>query len=340
MLVERLNAWPGLADVPGDGPVEEVAELPGGAQNLLFTVRRADGTELVLRRPGRYAGPEAAKPFQRESKVLTALAGTPVPHPRLYATCPDDSVIGAPFSILEKIDGFTPKGELPGPYAADPSWRRAMAFELVGGAAILAQVDHEAVGLGDLSRTDDWINRQIARYLKLLEGYREVAEYRAVESPLVKSVADWLQANQPGAWTPGIVHGDFQFANVMFADDAPRLTAIVDWEMASVGDPMIDLAWLLTAWREEGDPPGSDPYIQPWDGMPAGAELIEHWAGLTGRDVSDFRWFQVLACFRLAALLEGNFVRALAGRMDRTTGETMHTYSAWLWAKADLEMSR
>jgi len=265
-MLEQLNAWPGLAGLPGDGPIVAVDELPGGSQNLLFTLRRADGTELVLRRPGRYAGKEAAKPHQRETTVLTALARTDVPHPHLYASCADDELIGAPFSILEKISGFTPKGRLPQPYADDPGWRRTMAFELVGGAATLAKVDHEAIGLGGLSRTDDWINRQIARYLKLLEGYWEVPDYRAVESPLVKPVADWLQANQPGTWTPGIVHGDFQFANVMFADDAPRLTAIVDWEMASVGDPMIDLAWLLTAWREEGDPPGSDPYIQPWDG--------------------------------------------------------------------------
>src|SRR5687767_4890237 len=114
----RLNAWPGLADAPGDGPIESLTPLTGGAQNLLFALRRADGSELVLRRPGRYAGADAAKPFLRESKVLKALAGTSVPHPRLYASCPDDTVIGAPFSLLEKIDGFSPQGQLTGTYAS------------------------------------------------------------------------------------------------------------------------------------------------------------------------------------------------------------------------------
>ncbi|SEG85078.1 Predicted kinase, aminoglycoside phosphotransferase (APT) family [Thermomonospora echinospora] len=337
----RLNAWPQVADLPGEGPFESISPITGGAQNLLFSVRRADGTELVLRRPGRHAaGDGAAAPFARESRVLTALAGTSVPHPRLYASCLDDAVIGAPFSILEKIDGFMPRGRLPGAYATDPQWRRRLAFELVAGAATLAAVDPEKIGLGDLSKTEGWLDRQTPRYLRMLEGYREVPEYRDNESPSVGRVAEWLQANRPASGRLGIVHGDLQFANVMFAHDEPRLAAIVDWEMASLGDPLLDLAWILTAWREEGDPPGSAPQLQPWEDMPGRAELVAHYAELTGRDVSDFRWFQVLACFRLAALLEGSYVRALNGKMDRRMGEGLHTYAQWLWAKAEQEITR
>ncbi|MBA9005372.1 phosphotransferase family protein [Thermomonospora cellulosilytica] len=339
--LDRLNAWPHLAGLPGDGPFTAIAPITGGSQNLLFALTRADGTELVLRRPGRHAAGDAASAaFARESRVLTALAGTGVPHPRLYASCLDDTVIGAPFSIVAKVDGFTPRGRLPGGYAADPGWRRELALELVAGAAALAAVDPEAIGLGDLSRTEDWLNRQTPRYLRMLEGYRESAEYRASESPAVGPVADWLRANVPAHGRIGIVHGDLQFANVMFRRDEPRLAAIVDWEMAALGDPLVDLAWILTAWREEGDPPGSDPQLQPWDGMPSRAELVAHYAGLTGRDVSDFRWFQVLACFRLAALLEGGYFRALNGRMDRRIGEGLHGYAGWLWAKAEQEIER
>ncbi|MBE1535546.1 phosphotransferase family protein [Actinomadura algeriensis] len=336
----RLNAWPGLADVPGEGPVESLEPLKGGAQNLLFTMRRADGTELVLRRPGRHAGEEAVKPFARESRVLTALAGTPVPHPRLHASCLDARVIGAPFSVLEKIEGFMPRGDLPGGYGADPEWRRKLAFELVGGAASLAAVDPGAIGLGDLSRTDGWLDKQISRYLKMLHGYRETDGYTEHESPLVDVVAAWLEDNRPKTWHRGIVHGDLQFANVMFRHDAPELAAIVDWEMAAVGDPLLDLAWILTAWHEEGDPPGGDPQLRPWDGMPGRAELVGHWATLTGRDVADFRWFQVLACFRLAALLERSFVLALGGRTNRATGDGLHAYAGRLWAKAEQEIGR
>ena len=335
----RLNAWPGLADIPGTGPVESLTPLKGGAQNLLFILRRADGTELVLRRPGRHMREDTAASFARESRVLGALSGTDVPHPRLYASCADEAVIGAPFSILEKIVGFTPRGQLPGNYATDPAWRRTVSFELVSGAAKLAAVDPDAVGLTGLSKTENWIERQTPRYLKMLQGFRENEEYAKTESPLIEPVSEWLQAHPPKTAHIGIVHGDFQFANVMFEHDEPRLAGIVDWEMAALGDPLLDLAWILTAWREEGDPPGSKPQLEPWEGMPSRAELVAHYADLTGRDVSEFRWFQVLACFRLAALLEGGYVRGLNGKMDRTMGDGLHAYAGWLWAKAHQEIS-
>ena len=332
--LDRLNQWPGLAELPGDGPVESLTPLKGGAQNLLFTMRRADGSELVLRRPGRYSAQSPTSAFERESRVLTALAGTDVPHPRLYASCLDDSVIGAPFSVLEKVDGFMPRGELPGRYATDPSWRRAVSFDLVASAAALGSVDPDAVGLTGLSRTENWTERQTPRYLKMLEGYRENAEYRENESPAVARVAEWLQKNPPPTTHIGVVHGDLQFANVMYAHDAPKVAGIVDWEMAALGDPLLDLAWILTAWREEGDPPGGTPQMQPWEDMPSRAELVAHYAALTGRDVAHFPWFQVLACFRLASLLEGSYFRALDGRMNRRMGDGLHAYAGWIWSLA------
>lgn len=335
----RLNAWPGLAELPGDGPVTALEPLTGGAQNLLFTLRRADGTALVLRRPGRQLASGASDAFRRESRALAALADTDVPHPRLHASVLEESVLGGPFSVLEKIDGFMPRGRLPGSYAEDAEWRRTVAFALVEGAAKLAAVDPYAHGLDDLGRPEGWLERQPPKYLKMLHGYRADATYRENESPLVDTVADWLTAHAPKSGATGIVHGDLQFANVMFAHGAPRLAAIVDWEMTSLGDPLLDLAWILTAWREKGDPPGSDPQFQPWDGVPGRAELVAYYGEATGRDVSAFRWYQVLACFRLAALLEGSYARALAGRMNRELGEGLHTYAAWLWAKARQEMT-
>jgi aminoglycoside phosphotransferase (APT) family kinase protein len=195
----RLNDWLLSQEIPGEGPVEEITPLPGGAQNVLHTLRRADGTELVLRRPGRHLAAAAASSFEREAKVLTALARTPVPHPRLYASSIDETVFGTPFAILQKIDGFTPRGQLPGAYGTDPAWRENLAFEFVAGAA----------------------------------------------------------------------------------------------------------------------------------------ELVSHYAGLTGSDVTNFPWYEVLAYFRLAALLEGTYVRALNGKLDSATGKGMHGYAAWLWAKAE-----
>ena len=336
----RLNAWTGFETVPGEGPVVALDPLPGGAQNLLFTLHRADGTELVLRRPGKHVRDDAAATFLREARVLDALAETGVPHPRLYAHCVDADVIGVPFCIMQKIDGFTPRGKLPGKYGTDPAWRRTMALELLGGAARLAAVDPHEAGLDDLSKTDGWLERQVARYTRMLHGYRTNTEYCENESAHVDAVHDWLEANQPDGFHVGVVHGDLQFANVMFEHESPRLAAIVDWEMAGLGDPLVDLAWILTAWREEGDPPGSEPYIQPWSGIPSRAELVAHYGELTGRDTADFGWFQVLAHFRLAALLEGSYVRALNGKMDAKMGEGLHTYARWQWAKAYQEISR
>ncbi|MEU9269060.1 phosphotransferase family protein [Streptomyces sp. NPDC048251] len=338
--LDRLNQWSGLTDLPGDGPVAALETLPGGAQNLLFTLRRADGTELVLRRPGRHLRSGASDAFRRESSVLAALADTDVPHPHLRASVLDESVLGSPFSVLEKIDGFTPRGQLPGRYAEDPEWRRAVTFDLVDGAAKLAAVDPYAHGLDDLGRPEGWLERQTPKYLKMLHGYRDTTGYRENESADVDLVAEWLAAHTPKAGVTGIVHGDLQFANVMFAHDAPRLAAIVDWEMASLGDPLLDLAWILTAWREKGDPPGSDPQFQPWDGVPGRAELVAHYGEVTGRDVSGFRWYQVLACFRLAALLEGSYARALDGKMNAKLGAALHSYAGWLWTKARQEMDR
>jgi aminoglycoside phosphotransferase (APT) family kinase protein len=340
--LDRLNEWAGLETVPGTGRMVSLKPLPGGAQNLLFTLRRADGTEIVLRRPGKHVRADAAATFLREARVLGALSGTRVPHPRLYAHCVDQDVIGVPFCLMEKIEGFTPRGELPGRYGTDPRWRRAMALELVEGAASLAAVHPHEAGLDDLSKTDDWLQRQIARYTKMLHGYRDNAEYRDSESVYVDGVRIWLEANTPKGFQVGIVHGDLQFANVMFQHGSPRLAAIVDWEMAALGDPLVDLAWILTAWREEGDPPGSEPYIRPWSGIPSRAELVGRYGELTGRDdiADSFPWFQVLAHYRLAALLEGSYFRALNGKMDRRMGQGLHDYAQWQWAKAHQEISR
>lgn len=337
-VLEALNAWPGLADLPGEGPVTGLESIAGGAQNVLSIVRRADGTELVLRRPGRHLTAGASDAFRRENRALAALADTDVPHPKLYASVFDGSVLGSPFSLLEKIDGFAPRGRLPGRYAEDAEWRIAVSFALVDGAAALASVDVHADAAAELGRPEGWLQRQTPKYLKMLHGYRQDPVYRENESAFVDPVADWLAANVPEQGATGIVHGDLQFANVMFAYDTPRLAAIVDWEMASLGDPLLDLAWILTAWREEGDPPGSDPHFQPWEGMPGRAELLGRYAAATGRDVSAFPWYQVLACFRLAALLEGTYARSLAGKLDRRLGEGLHAYAGWLWTKARQDM--
>jgi aminoglycoside phosphotransferase (APT) family kinase protein len=320
-------------DVPGEGPLTGITELVGGSQNLIYLLERGP-ERFVLRRPPRNPRPGNNETMLREAKVLRGLAGTDVPRAELYAVCADESVIGVAFYLMSFIDGFTPRGPLPGKYATDPTWRRRLAEELIAGAAKLGNVDPDAVGLGDLGKPEGWAERQVARWRSQLEGYAELDGYDRPELPGFEEVADWLAANTPTDYRIGIDHGDCQFANVMFAHDEPRLAAFVDWEMSTLGDPLLDLGWILTSWIEPGDPPGKGPMVEPWEDFPTRAELVTLYCEQTGRQPDEVPWFFVLACYKLGVVLEGSWARAKAGKIPLDLGKSLHDYGAWLFAKA------
>jgi aminoglycoside phosphotransferase (APT) family kinase protein len=333
---EPLQVWVAAQPaIPGDGPVTEVDLLPGGSQNNIFLLTRASGHRVVLRRPPRHLRKNSNDTMLREARVLSAIAGSDVPHPACYAACDDVDVIGVTFYVMGAIDGFTPTGPLPGKYAPDPTWRTALAFELVDAAAKLGAVDAYAAGLGDFGKADDWLERQVTRWRSQLDGYSELDGYSGPELEGVDRVGDWLEANRPAECHIGIIHGDYQFANVMFANDAPNLAAIVDWELSTLGDPLLDLAWLLAAWSEPGDPPGKPLQFGPWDGMPSRADLVARYAEVSGRDVTAMPWFEVLACYKLGIVLEGTHARACAGQAPKEIGDVLHAYSVWLFARAN-----
>jgi aminoglycoside phosphotransferase (APT) family kinase protein len=335
-LQEWIGSQPGLS---GEGPVTEVEQLTGGSQNNIFLLTRGNGgARMVLRRPPRHLRKNSNDTMLREARVLGAIAGSGVPHPELFAVCADTDVIGVCFYVMGAIDGFTPMGQMPGRYGTDVEWRRGLSFELVDGAARLGAVDADAVGLSDFGKADNWLERQVSRWRSQLDGYSQMEGYGTSELPGVDRVGDWLEANRPASCHIGIIHGDYQFANVMFAPDAPKLAAIVDWELSTLGDPLLDLGWLLTAWIEPGDPPGKAPQLEPWEGMPSRAELIAHYAQVSGRDVSAMPWFFVLACYKLGILLEGSHARASAGQAPKEIGDLLHSYALWLFAKANQEI--
>jgi aminoglycoside phosphotransferase (APT) family kinase protein len=329
----RVNAWIAAQDVPGSGPVTQVRKLKGGLQNNVFLIERA-GASLVLRRPPRHLRPESNETMLREARILKALAGSDVPHPRLYARCDDVTVTGACFYLMEPLEGFAPSGPLQGSYASDPAWRRAMGEELVGAAASLGAVDYKAAGLETLGKPDNWHERQVARWRKQLEGYREIPNYTGAELPQFDRVGHWLSDNLPGEKRIGIMHGDLQFPNVMFSLKAPRISGVIDWELATLGDPLIDLGWILTSWWEEGDPEGKKPLVQPWDGFLPRAELVRLYGEISGRDMSAMPWFFTLACYKLACLLEGTYARSKAGQVPADVGLQVHGYAVWLMTKA------
>lgn len=329
----RLNEWIATQNVPGSGPITAVRRLAGGLQNSVFLIRRG-GEDLILRRPGKQMKPKSNETMLREARVLTALEGSTVPHPRVLATCADPDVIGACFFLMEPLEGFAQSGELPGHYATDPGWRRAMGEELVKAAAALGAVDHVAAGLAELGKPDWWHERQVERWRSQLEGYAATPGYDPGDLPHVDEVGRWLADNLPAARRIGLVHGDMQFPNVMFSLKAPKISGVLDWELVSLGDPLLDLGWILSSWWEAGDPEGKAPMVRPWDGFLSRQELVELYGALSGRDMSEMPWFFALACYKLACLLEGTYAASKAGKVPAKVGESVHGYATWLMEKA------
>lgn len=329
----KLNAWlETRTDVPGRGPVTAAKKLAGGVQNNVFLMQRG-ADAFVLRRPAKHVRPGSNETMAREARVLQALTGTSVPHPRFHALCDQPEVLGAFFYVMEPLEGFAPGQQLPGNYASDPAWRRAMGEELVRGAAALAAVDHQAVGLADLGKPDGWHERQVARWRSQLDGYCSIPEYDGA-LPHVEAVGRWLDDNLPRDKRIGIVHGDFQFANVMFSLQAPRLSGVIDWELCSLGDPLLDLGWVLASWWEAGDPDGKRPLVTPWEDFLPRAELVRLYCQATARDASVVPWFFTLGCYKLACLLEGTYARSKQGQVPANIGQHVHAYALWLMNKA------
>ena len=330
--LERLATWMNGAGLP-TGPIEDATVLAGGTQNILLRFSRG-GRTCVLRRPPRHLRKNSNETMQREARVLGALATTDVPHPRLIAACPETDVIGASFYLMEPIDGFNPTTGLPALHRSDPAIRRAMGFALVDGIAALGRVDYQQVGLDGFGKPDGFVERQVDRWRAQLASYAELDGYPGPDIPGVERVAAWLEQHRPRTWTPGILHGDYHLANVMFAPDGPALAAIVDWELSTIGDPLLDLGWLLATWPDpQGSPLGAS-VVTPWDGFPTAGELVERYREGTTRDLSSIDWYAVLACYKLGIILEGTHARACAGKADTGTGDALHAATVGLFQRA------
>jgi aminoglycoside phosphotransferase (APT) family kinase protein len=334
--VEELKAPDGLAEWMsqqglGDGPLEDVCKITGGTQNIMLRFIRA-GRPYVLRRGPKHLRPRSNVVIIRETEVLAALAGTDVPHPHLIASCADTDVIGdAVFYLMEPIDGFNAGQELPELHAADPAVRFAMGLSMAESLAKLGAVDYAAAGLSDYGKPDGFLERQVPRWLSELESYQEFDNYPGPEIPGVDDVASWLDQGRPSQWTPGIMHGDYHAANVMFSRTGPEVVAIVDWEMSTIGDPLLDLGWLLATWGGSAAFGGA---LFAEGGLAAPGDLIEKYACNTTRDLSHITWYTVLACFKLGIVLEGTHARAYAGKAPKEVGDLLHGATVQLFEQA------
>ncbi|MGH8994713.1 MAG: phosphotransferase family protein [Acidimicrobiales bacterium] len=305
--VERLVAWLDSRDLGVGAPLEH-HYISGGSQNEIYELRRGD-LHCAMRIPPPTAIASRDEGIVREWRIIEALNGTDVPHTEAIAVCTDPSVLGRTFYLMGFVDGWSPmqtRRVWPAPFDTDVEQRRGLAFQIVEGIALLSKVDWQAKGLSDLGRPDGFHERQVDRWTAFLD------RIKGRELPGFDESAAWLRAHRPIDYIPGLMHGDYQFANVMFRHGGPaRLAAIVDWEMGTVGDPKLDLAWVVHTWPEdmtEGE--GSVGGYVDMSGMPSRSEVLEHYSKMSGRQVDDIEYYNVLAKWKLAIVLEQSYQRA------------------------------
>jgi aminoglycoside phosphotransferase (APT) family kinase protein len=330
--LDALGGWMDAQDLP-QGPFTRVELLGGGSQNILLRLERG-GRAYVLRRPPLHKRTNSDETMRREARVLGALQGTDVPHPGLIAACPDESILGAAFYLMEPIEGFNPVSGLPALHASDAAVRSAMGHAFVDAIIALGRIDHEAVGLGDFGRVSGYLERQVGRWRSQLESYSDLDGYPGPAIPGVTEVASWLERNRPTTFSPGIIHGDYHLANVMFDHGSARLTAIVDWELSTVGDPLVDLGWIMATWPHDDGSNDAGFCIEPWDGFPTAAALVDRYRAASARDLSAITWYAVLACYKLGIILEGTHARAAAGKADTGVGDMLHAMTLGLFWRA------
>ena len=303
---ERLAAWMDESGLPGTGERLDTRLLSGGTQNVIYELTRGD-ERCVLRMPPPGAPPDRDGGILREWRIIEALDGTDVPHTSAVGVCEDPAVLGRPFYLMGFVDGWSPmdaRGRWPEPFDSDVEARRGLAHQLAEGIALLSKVDWRAKGLADLGRPDGFHERQVDRWTAFLE------RIKARELPGFDVATGWLRAHQPLDFVPGLMHGDYQFANVMYRHGAPaRLAALVDWEMGTVGDPKLDLAWMVQSWPTGDDGRTEMSYVD-MRGMPPRDEGVAHYADVSGRQVDDLDYYLVLAKWKLAIVLERGYQRA------------------------------
>jgi aminoglycoside phosphotransferase (APT) family kinase protein len=307
---------PHLAAVLGDESWRDctVSLIAGGKSNLTFRVEAAAGA-VVLRRPPLGHVLPTAHDMVREHTVMSALAGTDVPVPTMLDLCTDLAVLGAPFYVMELVDGHVCRDGLPAEYADDPADRRRIGEGLVDVLAALHAVDPGTVGLADFGRPEGYLERQVRRWVKQWDATRI-----AGHDPLDALAVD-LAAAVPTTQRHAVVHGDYRLDNTVLDPHEPgRIAAVLDWEMSTLGDPLADLGILLGYWSQADDTGARlealvVPAATVLPGFPTRREVAEHYAARTGLDLTPLPWYAAFAAFKLAVVCAGIVARVEGGAM-------------------------
>ncbi|HKH12459.1 MAG TPA: phosphotransferase family protein [Rubrobacter sp.] len=304
----------------------EVRQFPYGASNLTYLLKMGDW-EGVLRRPPRGPIPPRAHDMGRESRILSKLHAAYPLAPRPYFFMDDEEIVGAPFYVMEKRAGVVLHESLPGGVEPDERLCRGISRTVVDTLVELHAVDPWEAGLGDLGRPEGFLERQTRGWIGRYDQAKtdEIGE--------VGPLTDWLASNVPQSPAPTIIHNDYKLNNLILdPDDLTEVRAVLDWEMATVGDPLFDLAVSLSYWVEPDDPDDLKavmPTVTATPGFMTRRELIDRYAKGSGRDLSEMHWYVVFGYFKLAGILQQIFARWKVGQTQdprfATFGERVRT---------------
>jgi aminoglycoside phosphotransferase (APT) family kinase protein len=298
----------------GDHEPLRVTPMAGGGSCEVFAVERGS-SRWVLRRAPRHASSATAHDVLREFRILDAIKDEGVPIARPVLSCSRGDVFEAPFYLMAYVDGVPIRSSVPAGWADAPGTHGAALEQLVDALVAIHAVDWRGCGLGAMPHVGDYFARQITRWTSQLESYH------GRDLPRAADVGAWLAGAHPPVQPSALCHGDYKLDNVLFGLDAPpRLLAVVDWEMAAIGDPLVDLAWALIFHPgQDGTMPlgRAKPPTFAIDRLPSRPQLVERYAARSGRDVTAMGWYDVFARWKLAIVLEGSYAKFLRGLSDK-----------------------
>jgi len=303
-----------------------VEQFPRGYSNLTYLIRVGE-REMVLRRPPFGANIKSAHDMGREYRILSHLIAAYPKVPRALVYCADPDVLGAPFYAMERVTGVILRADPPAGMEISPDAMRAISEAFVDNFAAIHAVDYRAVGLGDLGRPEGYVERQVTGWI----GRYEKA--KTDDIPALDRTARWLMERKPGESGAALIHNDYKYDNVALDPaDLPTIRAVLDWEMATVGDPLMDLGTTLGYWVQPDDAPALQAMrfgCTTLPGNPTRAELVERYARQSGRDVSNVVFYYVFGLYKIAAISQQIYARYVQGlTRDERFGQLIHAIHA------------
>jgi aminoglycoside phosphotransferase (APT) family kinase protein len=286
-----------------------VRQFPSGHSNLTYSITLGD-TEMVLRRPPFGSKVKSAHDMGREYHVLSKLhAAYPAPKPLLH--CADESILGAPFYVMQRVHGIILRREVPHGLTLDESTAKRLSESFIDNLAALHQLDYQSLGLGDLGKPQGYLERQVKGWIERYYGSK------THDLPEVLAISEWVKAHMPGQSGASLVHNDYKYDNIALSpDDITKIVAVLDWEMCTLGDPLTDLGTALAYWVQADDPADVRPARWGPTSMPGSLsrmQMLERYQAKTGREISNIVFYYVFALFKTAVIIQQIYYRYYHG---------------------------